>query len=102
MEDRYFYLDKETFESSLFRMGLEASHNLYKRLGKPCELDNAMPLPSDIMRNCVDEINNFTSYYKEKGELDGKKYQELYNCINKTCGTHDKHRQKRKYGLFYK
>lgn len=101
---RYAYLDKETFESSLFRMGLEASyHSLtrYSRTKRDGELNSGVPLPSDITRECINEVNNFTRHYKEKGELDGTKYQELYKCINETYDSYYERNKPKKQDSFY-
>jgi hypothetical protein len=82
MNNYFDYINKETYESSLFRIGMESIYKYNKN-------DTATyPLPSYIMHKCIDEINNHLDHFKNNNEIDGIKHQIMINCINNAKKSH--------------
>ena len=83
-QSRYSFLDKETTETNMFQIGFRTYHNIISRKTlNQSKLNKIEGQYVDMMNECVPYINNFFEYYTRNKVMDGKKYDDMTNCIKK-------------------
>lgn len=80
MDNKFKYLDKESYEATIFMFGWKMHRYIMEKKNHHREIDDKYV---NMMDACIDNINEFMDVYKNKNYVDGHLYDRMRICIEK-------------------